>query len=265
MKTNHLFKCVRALLLCVNISFSQDSVVAGNRIDLTVIPAVQSDQGGFVYSYDLMNGPNTEQEVYRFWVLAPKGVTISNLKAPEGWRVSFGPLGDSLSAEWGAWFNNVPPKSSLGGSFHAGSLPTIVPLYAEGWHPLPETEEEPLPGYYDLAPFGPGVAGKTVGPGLPLDGLQSLTLLDTLRAIMAEARTLGWIGTQAAEEKYIAYLDQARMRLQAGDSSGAKAPLEAMLESVPQDTVAGLTIEACLLLRLNTEYLPGTPPRKGKH
>jgi hypothetical protein len=98
--------------------------------------------------------------------------------------------------------------------------------------------------------------GWTVGPVAPDSPFVSTNFLDTVKSYVNQSRTLGWITSDQAKNKYLRFVDTAKAYLQANIRGVTKARLDSTILSVYPDSVAGLlTSEACALIRFNTEYV----------
>jgi len=120
--------------------------------------------------------------------------------------------------------------------------------------PLTQEEEEAFQRLLDSIK----VRGTTIGPTAPPATFNALTFLDTIASYVSQSRTLGWITTQAAANKYTALIDSAQSHLAVTPPQRgiAKAKLDSVLLNVHPDSTAGLlTSEAYALLRFNTEYV----------
>ncbi len=252
-------------------SASQD-IEPGNRIHVKITCRVQATEDGYAYLYTLSNGDTARQQVCQFDI-RPSGFSpIANLHSPVNWDQVL--LTDrNLVIRWLAepledaegYVDAIKPRSSRSGfGFWARSLPSIVTYYAEGHHPLPKFEEgmatDSIPGYSDLTPYGPGVVGKTVGPGPPPDPFDPAGFLGTLLSYTIQSKTLGWIAEQTTVEKYLGYFNSVKASLQDSNFTAARNTLKLVLEDVNVDSTSALTSEAYALLRFNTEYLLGQLP-----
>ncbi len=273
---------------------AQDSVIPRNKIAEQVSAAINKRGETYTYSYTVRNGAGAEQSIWRFRLIIPETVQVSDQRAPEGWDPSYGiwEYKNCFVISWGSPFDfDISPGSSLGGFSFATtkSIPGIVTYYAEGYAPPPSFEPgmapDSIPGYDDLTPYGPGVVGKTVGP-VPLPSLLTpVNFLDTLISYKHQCLTLGWLIDKPQHEKdedgdeigegVVKRLDRrlnrAREALVKGDSSKARGELEKFINKVEElykesqhreqegeeekFAYGGLSSEGYALLRYNAEYL----------
>jgi hypothetical protein len=248
--------------------FSQDhEIVPHNKIALTQFASLKSSGNAFEYNYVLTNGGSAVQSVWRFELILVQIDSLKVLKAPADWEHFVFPKHNTL--EWSAipmdtiegYIAPIGSGQTLSGfSFLSSGLPGIVAYYAEGDGPTPYFDEgqatdEPIPGYDDLTPYGPGVVGRTIGPVLPPSPFVPLNFLDTLTSYTAQSRSLGWIKDQATADKYSGYFASAKTSLQQNNASAARSTLQRVLQDANVDSTSNLTSEAYALIRYNTEYL----------
>jgi hypothetical protein len=259
------------LAVDLKVTFAQDSLVAGHKIIPQFSINVSTENIGLTYNYTITNGMGAEQEIYRFWLLPPSTVIVSNLKAPEKWYIGVHDE-DFLIINCVASDKNIKPGSSLSGfSFRSASIPGIISFYAEGEHRLPKFEPgmatDSIPGYSDLTPYGPGVVGKTVGPILPADPFVAMAFLDTLISYKHDAASLGWVGQEGFVKQLDEKLDQSRDQLTKGHIKQARDKVEEFLKKLENEAKKTekdqdkkndkkwVTSEGYALLKFNAEYL----------
>jgi hypothetical protein len=258
------------LFIAISIKYQPafGQIVTGDKISVKFLPQIASARGKFIYNYAVINKQEAKQEVYRFWLLPPKGISIDSLLAPSFWSANLSETGELLIINCITRKANIKPGSTLYGlMFHSESLPGIIQFYAEGEHPLPKFSEgmapDSIPGYDDLTPYGPGIVGKTVGPVLPPTPFVALAFLDTLISYKHQAFALGWIKNQGIVQSLDAKLDNAKRQLQRNNTTAARNTLQAFLNEVEalwkdeEHPYGGkqITSEAYALLKFNAEYL----------
>ncbi len=270
-----LHKHVIAMLGCTLVAFSQDTLILRNKIQpgffltVTTSPPAQT----YTYDYVIKNGRTAQQGIWIFWLITSRAVQITDLRGPTKWRSSQGMDENSLTVTWGSPADmDILPDSSLSGyHFKSDHLPGIVLYYAEGYAPPPEGEEDSIPGYHDLTPYGPGIVGKTVGPLLPPDPFMPLSFLDTLLSYTRQSAALGWLGRNRDDDcddderpddgvvrNIQNRLQKARRELVRGDSVKARRELLKLVRKIDRLQRRGervMTSEAYALLKYNTEYL----------
>lgn len=85
-------------------------------------------------------------------------------------------------------------------------------------------------------------------------------LLDTLISLKEQCAANGSIDNQGVANSLDSKLNNARSRLEAGDSTAAKNMLEAFVNEVEAQKGKHLTTDAYLLLKFNAEYVAGRLP-----
>jgi len=239
-----------------------------NKIDLIVKVYIIFKNNLYYYEYTLTSNPSSSQRIWLFAVdpLDPakgknqtydeKGV---EQKAPLGWKTTTGTPGLKVTALWGASEGHeiVSGTSTEGFLYATPTLPGITNYYAEGWAPIPEIScefDDPIPGYDDLTPYGPGVTGKTIGPVEPPVIFNPSSFLSYIINLKKEAFNLGWITNKGIEQSLNTKLENAKRKLDAGDTKTAKNILNAFLNEVEAQKDKHLTSEAYGLLKYNVQY-----------
>ncbi len=103
--------------------------------------------------------------------------------------------------------------------------------------------------------------GYTIGPTALDSVFNGLNFLDTIKSYINQSRSLGWITTQVAADKYAKLIDSARAKLVANKIALTRAKLDTVLLYANQDSSVTITSEAYALLRFNTEYLLSQLPQ----
>jgi|SRR3989338_3868527 len=99
--------------------------------------------------------------------------------------------------------------------------------------------------------------GKTLGPTAPPADFKATSFIDYIISMKHEAFSLGWITNQGVEQSLDAKLDNAKKKLEQGNTNAAKNVLEAFINEVEAQKDKHLTSEAYGLLKYNVEYLIG--------
>ncbi|HUI30329.1 MAG TPA: hypothetical protein VLX91_08930 [Candidatus Acidoferrales bacterium] len=190
------------LWLCSNASplFSQ-TFEPGNKIKVIVTATTQRDSSAQLrYSYIVTSLPQSQQKVWQFYIISrvPR-INITHSHNPARWKLGLPEENSIVELRWGTPGGNeiLPGKSLSGFQFDANGLPGVIDYYSEGYAPPPawpgDVEEESIPGYDDLTPYGPGIVGKTIGPVNPPSPFVPLDFLDTLISYKHQSVTLGWL------------------------------------------------------------------------
>jgi hypothetical protein len=265
-------------LLVVALSFTAElaaqEFTPGNRVDVRISAEVEqlTNSNVFVYRYTVSNGPLAEQKVWRLEIIQRDDGLVQNPSSPAGWfEPGIKPKGRGYNPElkniafvgWGGPPEvQIAPGSSLRGfDFSStGSLSGIVDYYAEGYAPPPSypgsvPSDDPIPGYDDITPYGPGVVGRTIGPIRPPVPLIPAVFVDYLISQKHEAFALGWIKHDGLKKSLDAKLDSAKAALIRGQGKVAQNTLRALLNEVEAQRGKGLTSEAYALFKYNLHYL----------
>ena len=149
-------------------------------------------------------------------------------------------------------------------------LPTIRDLKVQPrYDPLPfEEGEDTVENVQELLRIRESVAvkGKTIGPTAPPADFKPLEFLDYIIGLKHEAASLGWITNKGIENSLDKKLDNARKKLEQGNTKAAKNILNAFLKEVEAQGCKSsgkcpkgkhLTPEAYGLLKYNVQYLIG--------
>ncbi|MEJ2637392.1 MAG: hypothetical protein P8184_19150, partial [Calditrichia bacterium] len=233
-------------LTLILLSFlGQDALIAqefvtGNKIVVQVRGLVSKNGPNYEYNYNLKSLRASEQNIWNFKIILRFNPdSISQKFRVQGWLPPRYPKNDALSwISWSAPDNKeiFPGDSASGFGFLTRLLPGITDFYAEGAHPIPSFEEGMAPdsikGYDDLTPYGPGIIGKTIGPVQYPSPLEPESFIDTLLNCSTRAYSLNWISNSKIIEKYAAYLQNAKERLQQNDNTAAFSILDSVLIDV---------------------------------
>lgn len=170
---------------------------------------------------------------------------------------------------WTAPEGNMRPSESVSGFTFKTSygLPGIVAYYSEGESVArcPEgMAVDFIPGYDDLTPYGPGIVGKTVGPvALPSD-FKPIDFLNYIIDLKHQSTSLGWIKNKGIENSLDAKLDNAKKKIEAGDTKTAQNILNAFINEIEAQGCETyekcpegkhLTSEVYALMKYNVDYL----------
>jgi hypothetical protein len=141
-----------------------------------------------------------------------------------------------------------------------------VAYYSQGFTlpPLVASEEEaPLDAEVPDF-FHNSVKGKTIGPTAPPAVFKPIEFLGNIINLKHEAFNLGWIKNEGILKSLDAKLDNAKKKLENGDTKTAKNILNAFINEVEAQGCATyencpsgkhLTSEAYGLLKYNAQYL----------
>lgn len=97
--------------------------------------------------------------------------------------------------------------------------------------------------------------GKTIGPTAPPADFKPIAFLSYIISLKEEAFTLGWIKNKGIENSLDVKLENARKKLEAGDTKTARNILHAFINEVEAQNGKHLTSEAYALLYYNAKYL----------
>lgn len=233
------------------------------------------------YNYEVTNQTGAIQPLNRIFIkhLAP----IYDAKMPdpqEDWDM--GEYRDKSSWEWVKI--GEPPAGIMAGqtergfSFKSVGLPAIVNSAFLG----ERRAKFSVPGDYDTdeveASFSrvmkafeekykdkfEYVTRKTIGPKAPPADFKPVDFINYIVNMKHEAFSLGWITNQGIEQSLDAKLENAKRKLEQGNTNATKNILEAFINEVEAQgcssyencsTGKHLTSEAYALLKYNTQYL----------
>lgn len=99
--------------------------------------------------------------------------------------------------------------------------------------------------------------GKTLGPTAPPITFNPIDFIDYIISMKHEAFSLGWIKNAGIEQSLDAKLDNAKKKIEQGNTNAAKNILNAFLNEVEAQKDKHLTSEGYGLLKYNVEYLIG--------
>lgn len=288
-----IMKAKKILLLLIFIFFHTNLIAGsgyyedcyyetGDRISLAVSGQISKDQGegGFSYTYGVKSDSKSEQDVWVFQIILPGENIILNTNTPSGWGgagwsgkpTKYSHRREIKPPYWIAWTapeTNLKPSGGASGFMFQTSygLPGIVDYYAEG-ESIARCPEgmavDFIPGYHDLTPYGPGIVGKTIGPTAPPADFKPLDFLNYIIDLKHQSTFLGWIKNKGIENSLDAKLDNARKKIEQGNTQAAKGILNAFINEVEAQGCETydkcpegkhLTPEAHTLLKYNAQYL----------
>ncbi|MEC4677058.1 MAG: hypothetical protein VST72_09115, partial [Nitrospirota bacterium] len=226
----------------------------------------------------LINGPcyNKYGSEYLFQriKMVPVGIDGPREYIPEhlarGFKVTIWSCGLSIErlAGWGSMESySIPPGKKMG-SFILTSyaIPGIRDAKIQ-----PDIDYDNLPDeYYGNVELTKQLqdsliySTKTIGPTAPPADFKPIEFLDYIISLKHEAASLGWITNKGIENSLDKKLDNAKKKLEQGNTTAAKNILNAFLKEVEaqgckssHDCPKGkhLTPEAYGLLKYNVEYL----------
>jgi hypothetical protein len=261
------------MLISAHTTPCSQGVELRNKVDIKVTGLIIASQNeGYLYEYAITNFKQSEQKVWVFRVIVDNEKLIENIQAPKGWfKPKVKPLGRGLFSSrqriaWVAWGSPdalmIRPEDFMSGfKFYAPSfsLPGIVDYYGEGYAPSPWFPEGSAPdyvsGYDDFTPYGPGVVGKTIGPVEPPVDFNPIRFMDNIISMKHEAFSLGWIKNRDIENSLDVKLENAKKKIEQGNTNVAKNVLDAFSNEVEAQKGKHLTSEAYGLLKYNVRYL----------
>ena len=131
-----------------------------NKINPLVMISLEKSNGSILFRYSLSNKQTAEQAIWQFELHLSPSIVIQSMYSPVKWRGSYLNEDGDLMIHWGTTTDDdIQPGQSLSGySISAISVPGIVPYYAEGWVPSPDSivedyEQDSI--YHNLTPYGP--------------------------------------------------------------------------------------------------------------
>ena len=254
--------------------YAQERFEAGNKVRITIAIAILKIDSSILYSYSVLNQQSAQQDMFYLALILRGENVVKELRSPKDWRPAF--FKDEpqmikwlaeIDDEEDAYINPLKPGKSLNGfAITSNSLPGLITYYAEGDHPIPSFPEgmatDSIPGYSDLTPYGPGIVGVTVGPVLSPTPIFVNNCLDTLISYKHQALALKWIDNEGIANSLDQKLENAKSKLQDGDSLAARNMLKAFVNEVEAQKDKHLTSEAYALLKINAEYLIERLPDK---
>ncbi len=280
------------LITLVIQSFLFGDFITGDKIILKVTSNVAEDTtpGWFIYSYKVVSLPSSEQNLWCFAikklpdyaVFYPRNIGIPHWGASVAGFIHMRTMPGSpdtvvLSSlgrggiNWSSsdsTFDIVPGDSLINLSYHSPFMPDIKEYYAEGEHPLPwfpegEAPDTPLHGYDDLTPYGPGIVGKTVGPGLPppmkpiwpWGHCSDSAFIHLLRKNDTLYYDLHWIKREQAYEQIKRRINHALDHLWTGRIEQCKSVLTHLLDYLDRVRGDEITDEAYFILYYRVRYV----------
>ena len=268
MKT--IFRCILILLdveiwcACV---YSQETKLPPypkkNLIDPQVVAHVSKETTGYSYQYTVTNGTNASQDIDMF-VIELRANVIKHSTA-RNWDV--GPYNyDTIKVMiWDSYTPATlvhPTEIVSGYGILSSGLPSIQRSWLSSYEKIPSRE-----GQYDPASatiFATSLTRITLGPVILREPFAPTTFLDTLISYKHQALALKWIDNGGVANSLDQKLENARRKLESGDSATARNILEAFVNEVEAQKDKHLTSEAYALLKFNAEYLIDRLPSPGK-
>ncbi len=255
-----------------------------DKIKVSIFAQVSRNADGSIlsYYYTLKSNPESTQNIWVFEIILPEKNIISNATSPFGWEepgwsgkpTKYSHLREIKPPYWIGWATpeerDIKPSEIVSGFMFQTSfgLPGIIEYYAEGDAPLPRCPEgmavDFIPGYHDLTSYGPGIVGKTIGPTAPPADFKPLDFLNNIINMKHEAYSLGWITNKGIENSLDVKLDNAKKKIEQGNTTTAKNILNAFIDEVEAQGCATyencpsgkhLTPEAYALMKYNVQYL----------
>jgi hypothetical protein len=225
----------------------------------------------FTYSYTVTSSPASKEIFDHFGLFLNDSLLIENqtpIQAPTNkkWYIdgSFGFISGTPASR----FLEIPPDNGLAPgesmtfSFESRGLPSIQPYYAQSFAPPYRAAEYDslLEAGYTEAQLSPdwkknSYKGVTIAPYVFYSPLSASAWLDTLISYKHQALALGWIDNQGIANSLDQKLDNAKSKLQRGDTTAAKNSLQAFVNEVEAQNGKHLTSEAYALLKFNAQYL----------
>lgn len=221
---------------------------------------IKQPQGGIELSGEgLVNGPGYAKHSSA-QVLSesttPKMLPVG-LWSPANWNSGLSVLGE---AGWGSddvQYRILPGQSLSGFQITSRGIPGLRYFIIEP-KLIPPSEEsditnEQIQEVEDKVAF----KGKILGPTAPPADFKPIDFLNTIITMKHEAFNLGWITNQGVEQSLDAKLENAKNKLEQGNTNAAKNILEAFINEVEAQKDKHLTSEGYGLLKYNVEYLIG--------
>jgi hypothetical protein len=253
----------------------------GNKISVGVKTTVQRNSSfQFEYSYTISSMPQSIQNVWACIVVTMLTQNnISGISSPPKWEFGIPDNTPTIQIRWSTIGGEIFPGNNLSGfQFAAIGLPCIVNYYAEGYHGIPKwpesVEDDSIPGYDDLTPYGPGVVGKTIGPAPIPEPFYHTAFLDTLVSYTQQAYDLQWLSDSHFLSRINRDLTQAKRTLDRGDSARCASEIISFQQTIQTEYTSTtqqkgkhipyVSNEAYYLLYYNAQYLVDRLPRSTK-
>jgi hypothetical protein len=238
----------------------------------TVQASVAIDSNGvFVFRYSVANGARSGAGISRMSIdisvaagaAKPSAVPVG-LSAPQsGWEAS---IGADATARWVAIkdANVVLPKQTLSGFSITSHGPpsirsfTLAPRIDRDRAPIMPPGDDPGAGDQYNQEFEHYMASQSIkGVTLAPTALRTVTadaVVATLSSQIAQARSSGWISSDAAARSIRAQLDAAQAALSRRQADTARNILSQLRTEVAAQSGKGLTSEAVTLINVNAQY-----------
>lgn len=245
---------------------------SANKIDPIVEANVTWDNNTreYIYSFKVSNGSKSKQ-ILSVVVIKHFSSIHDQIAPSEDWNM--GEYRTGRADTW-EWFNSEGisvGQTQSGFSYKSKGLPSIVDmaftgerrvrysgLSADDPHELHIAFSkvfEELESQYPQTKET--IKRKTIGPKAPPLDFKPVDFLSSIISMKHEAFSLGWITNQGIEQSLDAKLENAKKKLEQGNTNAAKNILEAFLNEVEAQKDKHLTSEAYGLLKYNVEYLIG--------
>ncbi len=256
-------------------SSESEGKVSSFDIDIT-----RSPNGLKLTSEGLTNGPlfierDLEEKIKFFNMdIIPVGVFtpeawIAGISGPQqtvGWSSSSFVKGVIVSGRP----NVISPGFSKGGfKLMSHGLPGIREYFVQPFIDIRELPSDIAPkSVQESIAFDKAISlfGKTIGPTAPPAQFVALDFLNYLIDLKHQAGTLGWVTNPGVQDSLDLKLDQAKKKLEAGDTKTASNILQAFLNEVNAQGCQNysscpsgkhLLPEAWALLKFNAQFLLG--------
>lgn len=245
-----------------------------NKVDPTVKAYIVRDSttGDYVYNFKVSNGNKAKQLLDTITIKF--FATIYDQTAPSAdWSMGEYRVGRTDTWEWSNTKgipDGIPPDGMQDGfSFKSKGLPSIIDMFFWGkkrarysvpYDDDPEEIHESFGRVFTRVQLQypqtkETVTRKSIGPKDPPSDFKPIEFLDYITDLKHQSTTLGWITHQGIEQSLDAKLENAKKKLEAGDTKTSKNILNAFLNEVEAQKDKHLTFEAYGLLKYNAQYL----------
>src|SRR5579862_4419698 len=241
-----------------NQQVSPNTFLPANLLTTNVKASTSLETTKFRYSYHLTNNNLSKQTISSFYIVGVD-TPYSSLQ-PQSWR--FGTWTDTSVVQWYAmeglanWINPGQTNDSL--ALFSPRLPHVVTYLVQGNRTLPSLT---LPrSAFQSDVFSNSFSGHTIAPKESPSPFDGMGFLDTLKSYINQSRSLGWIATDDAGNKYTTLVDSMKAQIARGDSAKAHITGNTVLADAIQDSSTVLSSEAFALIYFNTQYLVSLLP-----
>lgn len=208
-----------------------------------------------------------EEEVSSKSLVMQKPIIPVGVKVPSNWSGAITVMGTVM---WGGDEEHMvmPGQSFNGFMILTRGLPTI-----RGAELMPDIDYDKLPEeYYENVELTKQLQDsltyhtKTIGPTAPPADFKSIDFISYIIDLKHQSASLGWITNKGVEQSLDAKLDNAKKKIEQGNTTAAKNILNAFINEVEaqgcvthENCPSGkhLTPEAYALLKYNVQYLIG--------